>query len=99
MSRWYRIWLWASALWIWVVVEVQLDLVSRSIDPFSRAIRAARLRIPEWEIDWAHWFEGIVLFGPPLVVLLVWRLMFWFARKVTWLKEWRSMVRRSCGGL
>jgi hypothetical protein len=87
MSRWYRIWIWASALWIWVVVEVQLDLVSRSIDPFSRAIRAARLRIPEWELDWAHWLEGVVLFGPPLVVLLVGRLMFWFVRKVTWLKE------------
>jgi len=87
MSRWYRIWVWASALWIWVVVEVQLDLVSRSIDPFSRAIRAARLRIPEWEIDWAHWLEGFVLFGPPLVVLLVGRLMFWFARKATWLKQ------------
>jgi hypothetical protein len=87
MSRWYRLWLWASALWIWVVVEVQLDLVSRSIDPFSRPIRAARLRIPEWEIDWAHWFEGVVLFGPPLVVLFVGRLMFWFARKTTWLKE------------
>ena len=51
--RWgLRIWLWASAAWIWVAADVQLDLISKSIDPFSRAIRAARLRVPEWEIDW-----------------------------------------------
>jgi hypothetical protein len=86
MSRWWRIWLWASALWIWVVVEVQLDLVSKSIDPFSRVIRAARLRTPEWEIDWAHWFEGVVLFGPPLAVLLVGRLVRWLAHRVGRLK-------------
>jgi hypothetical protein len=86
MSRWFRIWLWTSALWIWVVVEVQLDLVSKSIDPFSRIIRAVRLRTPEWEIDWAHWFEGVVLFGPPLAVLLVGRLVLWFARRVARLK-------------
>jgi hypothetical protein len=87
MSRWFRIWLWASALWIWVVVEVQLDLVSKSIDPFSRVIRAVRLRTPEWEIDWAHWFEGVVLFGPPLAVLLVGRLVRWFVPRVTRLKR------------
>ena len=58
MSRWFRIWVWASALWIWLVVEVQLDLASKSIDPFSRVIRAVRLSTPEWEINWAHWFEG-----------------------------------------
>jgi hypothetical protein len=80
--RWgLRIWPWASAAWIWVVVEVQLDLISKSIDPFSRAIRAARLRAPEWEIDWAHWFEGVVLFGPPLMALLVGRLVLWFVRR------------------
>lgn len=87
MSRWSRIWLWVSAVWIWIVVDVQLDLVSRSIDPFSRAIRAVRLRTPQWEIDWAHWFEGVVLFGPPLVVLLVGRLGFWFARRVMRLRR------------
>jgi hypothetical protein len=87
MSRWFRIWLWASALWIWVVVEVQLDLASKSIDPFSRVIRAVRLSTPEWEINWAHWFEAVVLFGPPLVVLLVGRWGLWFARKVMRLKE------------
>jgi hypothetical protein len=80
--RWgLRIWPWASAAWIWVVVEVQLDLISKSIDPFSRAIRAARLRAPEWEIDWAHWFEGVVLLGPPLMALLVGRLVLWFVRR------------------
>ena len=80
--RWgLRIWLWASAAWIWVVVDVQLDLISKSIDPLSRAIRAARLRVPEWEIDWAHWFEGVVLFGPPLMALLVGRLVLWFVRR------------------
>jgi hypothetical protein len=80
--RWgLRIWLWASAAWIWVVVDVQLDLISKSIDPFSRAIRAARLRVPEWEIDWAHWCEGVVLFGPPLMALLVGRLVLCFVRR------------------
>jgi hypothetical protein len=80
--RWgLRIWLWASAAWIWVAVDVQLDLISKSIDPLSRAIRAARLRVPEWEIDWAHWFEGVVLFGPPLMALLVGRLVLWFVRR------------------
>lgn len=74
---------WASAAWIWVVVEVQLDLISKSIDPFSRAIRAARLRAPEWEIDWAHWFEGVVLFGPPLMALLVGRLVLWVCAQVS----------------
>jgi hypothetical protein len=86
MSRWLRIWLWASALWIWVVVEVQLDLVSKSIDPFSRVLRAVRLRTPEWEIDWAHWFEAVVLFGPPLAVLVVALSARWFARRVMRLK-------------
>ena len=84
--RWgLRIWLWASAAWIWVVVDVQLDLISKSIDPLSRAIRAARLRVPEWEIDWAHWFEGVVLFGPPLMALLVGRLVLWLVR--SWLNR------------
>jgi len=84
--RWgLRIWLWASAAWIWVVVDVQLDLISKSIDPFSRAIRAARLRVPEWEIDWAHWCEGVVLFGPPLMALLVGRLVLCFVRR--WLSR------------
>ena len=84
--RWgLRIWLWASAAWIWVVVDVQLDLISKSIDPLSRAIRAARLRVPEWEIDWAHWCEGVVLFGPPLMALLVGRLVLWFVRR--WLNR------------
>jgi hypothetical protein len=84
--RWgLRIWLWASAAWIWVVAEVQLDLISKSIDPFSRAIRAARLRAPDWEIDWAHWFEGVVLFGPPLLALLVGRLVLWFVHR--WLSR------------
>jgi hypothetical protein len=84
--RWgLRIWLWASAAWIWVVVDVQLDLISKSIDPFSRAIRAARLRVPQWEIDWAHWCEGVVLFGPPLMALLVGRLVLCFVRR--WLSR------------
>jgi len=87
MCRWLRIWLLASAVWIWVVVEVQLDLVSKSIDPFSSAIRAARLSVPDWEIDWAHWLEGVTLFGPPIVMLLVGRLVFWFTRKLTWEEE------------
>jgi hypothetical protein len=87
MSRSLRIWLWASAAWIWIAADVQLDLISKSIDPFSWAIRAARTTVPEWEIDWAHWFEGVLLFGPPLVALLVGRLVFWFLRRVRWLKE------------
>jgi hypothetical protein len=39
------------------------------------------LRLPEWDIDWAHWFEGVVLLGPPLMALLVGRLVLWFVRR------------------